>query len=149
MWRGVKRRFPWPALLLLPALSPGEGVRRPIPDYPPIRIMINPEARVSVSIVEGFAPTAHPGTPLELPVKIVNQGFVTATLEAELVGGPPAGVSLEFHPGPLKGLPTEVRLLRITSKSPGTVDLTIAFRAHNEIPDLGDRDRIHFLLRCQ
>ena len=145
----MKRRCLWLAVLLLPASSPAEEDKRPVPDYPPIRIMINPEARVSVSTVEGFAPTSHPGSALELPVKIVNQGFVTETLEAELVGGAPAGVSLEFNPVPLKGVPTEVRTLRITSKKPGTVDLTIAFRAKNEIPDLGDRDRIHFLLRCE
>jgi hypothetical protein len=28
-------------------------------------------------------------------------------------------------------------------------DLTIAFKAHNEVPDLGGRDRVHFLMRCQ
>ncbi|HEY5079807.1 MAG TPA: hypothetical protein VII43_08160 [Opitutaceae bacterium] len=136
-------------VLLLPSLSLGVDGARTIPDYPPIRIMINPEARVSVTTVEDFAPTAHPGVAVELPVKIVNQGFVTAALEAELVGGAPPGVALEFHPERLKGLPTEVRMLRITARFPGTIDVTIAFRAHNEIPDLGGRDRIHFLLRCE
>ncbi len=85
-------------VLLVPALAPGEDAARAVPDYPPIRIMINPEARVSVSTVEGFAPTAHPGAAVELPVKIVNQGFVTAALEAEFVGEAPPGVALEFHP---------------------------------------------------
>ena len=33
--------------------------------------------------------------------------------------------------------------------NPGTVDLTVAFRTHNEIPDLGGRDRIHFLIVCR
>jgi hypothetical protein len=136
-------------VLLLPSLSPAEDAARTAPAYPPIRIMINPEARVSVSTVEDFAPTVHPGTALELPVKIVNQGFVTAALEAELVGETPPGVALDLHPERLKGVPIEVRVLRITAKYPGTFDLTIAFRAHNEIPDLGGRDRIHFLLRCE
>jgi len=147
--RMMRKSLAAAVVFLLPALISAGDDKRPFYDYPPIRIMINPEARVSVSMVEAFAPIAHPGTALELPVKIVNQGFVTGTLEAEVVGGPPPGVALEFHPEPLKGLPTEVRMLRITSKYPGTVDLTIAFRAHNEIPDLGGRDRIHFLIRCQ
>ena len=135
--------------LLLPAVATGGDDRHPAPNYPLIRVMINPEARVSVSAAEDFAPTARPGIPLVLPVKIVNQGFVTAALEAEIVGGAPPGVVLEFRPEPLKGLPTEVRTLRITAKYAGTVDLTVAFRARNEIPDLGDRDRIHFLLHCE
>ncbi len=135
-------------MLLLPALISAEEDRAAPDAEPPIRITINPEARVSVAMAQSFAPTAHRGTAVEIPVKIVNQGFVTAVLEAEIVGGPPPGVALEFQPEPLKGLPQELRKLRITAKYPGTVDLTIAFRTHNEIPDLGGRDRIHFLMRC-
>jgi len=136
-------------VFLLPVFILAEDDGRAPSREAPIRITINPEARVSVAMVESFAPTARPGAALELPVRIVNQGFVTASLEAELVGGAPAGVSLEFHPEPLKGLPEEGRTLRITARYPGTVDLTIAFRARNEIPDLGGRDRIHFLVRCR
>jgi hypothetical protein len=134
---------------LVPVLILAQDDGRAPSGEAPIRITINPEARVSVATVESFAPTARPGVALELPVRIVNQGFVTARLEAELVDGAPPGVSLEFHPEPLKGLPAEERILRITARYPGTVDLTIAFRARNEIPDLGGRDRIHFLVRCR
>ncbi len=109
---------------------------------------INPEARVSVALV-GPLPQAHPGSPLELAVKVVNLGFVTATLEAELLGEAVPGATLEFRPEPLKGLPVETRTLHLILKRPGTVDLTIAFRTHNEIPDLGGRDRIHFLMVCR
>jgi hypothetical protein len=28
-------------------------------------------------------------------------------------------------------------------------DVTVAFRAKNDISDLGGRDRVHFLVRCQ
>ena len=146
----MKRQFLAAALvLLLPVLILAEDDGRTPSSEAPIRITINPEARVSVAMAESFASTARPGAALELPVRIVNQGFVTASLEAELVGGAPPGVSLEFHPEQLKGLPAEERILRITARYPGTVDLTIAFRARNEIPDLGGRDRIHFLVRCQ
>ena len=40
------------------------------------------------------------------------------------------------------------RTLHITLARPGPTDLTIAIRARNEIPDLGGRDRVHFLMRC-
>jgi hypothetical protein len=114
----------------------------------PIVVTINPEARVSV-VLAGPPPQAHPGTAVDLAVKVVNLGFVTATLEAELVGEAVPGATLEFHPEALKGLPVETRMLRLTLKAAGTVDLTVAFRTHNEIPDLGGRDRIHFLMVCR
>jgi cell division septation protein DedD len=118
------------------------------PNDAPIKITINPEARVSVALAGQLPPPAPCGIATDLPVKIVNQGFVTAQLEAELVGNAPAGVTLDFHPTPLKGLPEEMRALRIVLAQPGPVDLTIAFKAHNEIADLGGRDRVHFLMSC-
>jgi len=119
------------------------------PTDPPIKITINPEARVS-AVMAGALPAAAPcGTPTELPVKIVNQGFVTAQLEAEIVGEAPAGVSLTFHPELLKGTPEEIRKLHITLTKPGPTDITVAFKARNEIPDLGGRNRVHFLLQCK
>jgi hypothetical protein len=119
-----------------------------LPNDPPIKITINPEARVSVALAGQLPPPAPCGIATDLPVKIVNQGFVTAQLQAELVDNAPAGVTLDFHPAPLKGLPEELRALRIVLVQPGPTDLTIAFKAHNEIPDLVDRDRVHFLISC-
>jgi hypothetical protein len=116
---------------------------------PPIKITINPEARVSVTLVRALLQPVPCGTAADLSVKIVNQGFVTSRLEAELVGNVPEGVSLDFHAAPLKGVREEVRNLRITLTRPDPIDLTIAFRAHNETSDLGGRDRIHFLMRCR
>ena len=145
------------AIFLLPALVCAEDdehvhdhqkMEAVSPDDPPIKITINPEARVSVVLAGALPPPASCGTVTELPVKIINQGFVTARLEAEVAGDAPAGVTLDFHPQPLKGVPEELRTLRITLTKPGPADLTIAFKAHNEIPDLGGRDRIHFLMRC-
>lgn len=118
------------------------------PQDPPIRITINPEARVSVALGGTLPPAVTCGRAADLLVRIVNQGYVTSRLEAEFVGDPPPGVRLDFHPEPLRGLPEELRQLHITLTKPGPTDLTIAFRAHNEIPDLGGRDRIHFLMAC-
>jgi hypothetical protein len=138
------------AVLLFPALAGAEDDSRMHevrPGDPPIKITINPEARVSVTLAGALPPAAACGTAADLVVAIVNQGFVTSRLEAELVGAP-AGVTLDFHPEPLKGIPEELRIMHITLTNPGATDLTIAFRAHNEIPDLGGRDHVHFLLRC-
>lgn len=114
----------------------------------PIKITINPEARISV-VLAGALPRPVPcGSPVDLQVKILNLAFVTARLEAQFVGDAPMGASLEFHPVPLKGVREEFRNLRVTLTKPNFTDLTIAFRAHNETPDLGGRDRVHFLMHC-
>ena len=109
---------------------------------------INPEARVSVAMVGAVPPAVTCGSALELPVEVVNQGFVTAPLEVALVGNVPAGVTAYLDSEPLKGVPTESRVLRVTLMQPGQTDITVAFRARNEIPDLGGRDRVHFLVEC-
>jgi hypothetical protein len=140
---------------LLPAFSKTReylhalpGMEAVIPGDAPIRITINPEARVSVSRGGELPPSPACGTAMEVPVTIINQAFLTAPLEATLVGNTPTHVRLEFPPDPLKGLPQEMRVLRVTLNKPEPTDLTISFRARNDIPDLGGRDRIHFLLRC-
>ena len=143
------------ALFLLPLVARTQdgmhnhrGMGPVSPDDPPIKITINPEARVSV-VLAGALPSPAPcGKAADWPVKIVNQGFVTSQLEAEIVGDVPPGVTFDFHPAPLKGVPEELRVLHLTLTKPGVIDVTLAFRAHNEIPDLGGRDRVHFLLRC-
>ena len=122
--------------------SPG-----PLPSEAPIQITINPEGRVSVTLGGDLPPPARHGTHIEFRIAIVNQGFVTSRLEAQMVGDPPASATLDFHPAPLTGVPRETRTLRITLPKAGQTDLTIAFRLHNETPDLGGRDRIHLLLR--
>lgn len=123
------------------------ALRAASPADPPIRVTINAEARVSVAIVGALPATARCGAATLVPVGVVNHGFVTARLEARLVGDIPAGASVVLEPNPLKGLPEETRILRITLERPGAADLTIAFSARNEVADLGGRDRIHFIIR--
>jgi hypothetical protein len=115
---------------------------------PPITITLNPEARVSVARVGALPPPVRCGTPTELAIKIVNQGNFTLRLEARLVADPPPDVTLYFQPDPLTGGPQELRKLHLTLSKPGTHDLTVAFKARHEAPDLGGRDRVHFLMRC-
>ena len=113
-----------------------------------IRIVINPETRISVSRVGELPSTVACGKPLILPVEIINQGFVTAPLEASVVDGASQDISLEFPTQPLTGRDEERRILRVTLRKPGASDITVAFRARRGFPDLGGRDRIHLLLRC-
>jgi hypothetical protein len=134
--------------IAVPASTFVKAQNKAAPQKDPIQITINPEARVSVALA---GPLPHPvpcGTAADFSVKILNQGFITSTLEAEFVGDIPLGVNLDFHPEPLKGVREELRHLRITLTRPGPADLTIAFKAHNEVPDLGGRDRIHFVMHC-
>lgn len=144
------------ALWLSPAFAAAED--EPAHDYASmkvaesggaaIQITINPEARVSASMSGKLPPPAPCGTPTDLRVRIVNQAFVTAALEAELVGTVPAELVLEFLHAPLTGAREEFRQLRLTVAHPGSIDVTIAFRARHHEPDLAGRNRVHFLLRC-
>jgi hypothetical protein len=115
----------------------------------PIEIKINPESRVSASITGPWPPPARCGTAASIPLEILNQGFLTARLEAQLADVPPRGVSLELQPEPLTGVAEETRVLKITMAQPGPADVTIAFKAHDGASDLGGRDRIHVLMQCR
>ena len=116
--------------------------------HAPIEISINPEARVSAGLGAPI-PVRNPcRRPVALPVKVLNDSFITARLEARLVGNVPAGLTLDFRPAPLSGNQEDWRTLTITLAEPGTKDVTISFKAHNDIPDLGGRDRVHFLISC-
>jgi hypothetical protein len=114
----------------------------------PIMITINPEARVSAALAGALPQPVSCGTAADLAVRILNQSFATFRLEAQFVGDIPGGVSLDFRPAPLKGVREESRNLRITLTNPDPTDLTVAFKAHNGLPDLGGRDRVHFVMRC-
>ena len=117
-------------------------------DSAPITITINPEARVSVVRGDTALTAARCGTTMNVPVVIVNKGYVTAKLVATLVEPIPPGVTAEFSPEPLSGAGKETRTLQLTLRRPGLLDVTISFRPVNDIPDLGGRDRVHLLLHC-
>ncbi|MGH8236160.1 MAG: hypothetical protein ACREXP_03955 [Steroidobacteraceae bacterium] len=90
----------------------------------PIQITINPEARVSVARGGALPPAVACWDAMELAVRIVNHGFVTASLQASLVGSVPNGVALEFSAEPLKGTPG----------APGNVAEGRARGHHNRFP---------------
>jgi hypothetical protein len=64
------------------------------------------------------------------------------------VGDSLAGAKVLFQPDPLKSATYETRKLRIALTKPGLTGVAIAFKAHNDVPDLGGRDRLHFLIKC-
>ena len=134
--------------IAVPAFTFVKAQNKAVPQEAPIQITINPEARVSVALAGSLPHPVPCGTAADFSVKILNQGFITSRLEAEFVGDAPAGVNLDFHSEPLKGVREEFRHLRITLTKPDPTDLTIAFRAHDEVADLGGRDRIHFVMHC-
>jgi hypothetical protein len=97
--------------------------RHASPSGAPITVTINPEARVSVVMSGAFPTPVACGMITRLPVKIVNQGFLT-------------------------GLPEEWRELRITLTKASRVDVTVAFGARHVNPDLGGRDCVHLFMQC-
>jgi hypothetical protein len=113
-----------------------------------LQITINPESRVSVTRTGELPAPATCGTPLVIPVAIVNHGFFTGTLEVTWAGSPVEGAALSWDPLPVSGAPQETRMLHVTWAQPGPVDVTIAFKARGDRPDLDGRDRVHLLLTC-
>jgi hypothetical protein len=118
-------------------------------DAAPVVVTINPEGRVSAALGSPLPSPVPWDTPVELAVKIVNQGFVTGHLEAQLVGDPKPRVRLDFPDDALKGVPQETRTLRLTLLKATPTDLTIAFRMRRDVPSPAGRDRVHFVLRGQ
>lgn len=94
---------------------------------PPIKITINPEARVSVVRGGSLPPVKACGEAIELPVKITNQGFVTASLRASIVGDGGRHISVHMDGAKLSGKAEDNWTLHLIPIGPGLVDVTIAF----------------------
>jgi len=59
-----------------------------------IRITVNPEARVSATLLGSMSPILRCGSATDLPVTIVNQGNLTTALEVEIIDPPNWGHSV-------------------------------------------------------
>lgn len=119
-------------------------------DYHPIStitVTINPEVRVSAAISRASLPELSEGDRLMVPITIVNQAFATLELEAVLLEPRSSDVRLEFPVERLTGRAREQRVMTLTVGGSGPVDVTVGFRLVSEKPDLGGRDRIHFLVQ--
>jgi diadenosine tetraphosphatase ApaH/serine/threonine PP2A family protein phosphatase len=120
----------------------------PPPGNAQLVVTINPEARVSVVLGAPLPPPPPCGTATELKVEVINNGFVTAPLKAEIVGDDTRFVALHMDSAKLSGTPQDSRVLHLTPRGLDLADVTIAFSIENNIGDLGGRDRVHLLVRC-
>lgn len=114
-----------------------------------MRVTINPEARVRAVLTGAIPPPPHCGTPLILPVRIENEGFVTSRLQARLIADPPVGIALYLDAAPLRGAATENRELRIVPVSQASADVTIAFYALDDTTSAQSGNSVHLLVRCR
>jgi len=142
----------WERLLLVGCAGISGGVELdslPGGDAATLQITINPEARVSVTRIGELPGPALCGTPLAIPVSIVNRGFFTGSLEATWAGSPVEGGTLWWALRPMSGAPRETRVLHVGWSQSGPVDVTISFKARGDRADLDGRDRVHLLLSCR
>lgn len=110
-----------------------------------VEVTVNPEARVSVARTRIEIPPIIEET-LTLSVGITNEGMVTATLEASLVGDTPAGAALDFA-HELSGEARDATTVHVRIPGACVADITVAFRLSKEAPELGGRDRVSLLAR--
>jgi hypothetical protein len=113
-----------------------------------IVVTINPEARVSAVMAAALPPPVSCTEPTALKVKIVNQGQISAPLQARLISDGGQVAAIHMDKARLSGSREEERALHILPGSNAPVDLTIAFSLDGNIGDLGGRDRVHFIFRC-
>ena len=111
-------------------------------------VTINPEARVMASLDAPPPPPQPCGSPIELNIKVINKGFVTAPLVASALGDVARYVDVDMVPRKLNGDAEDSRVLRLIPRGPGTADVTIVFTLENNIKDHGRNNQVHLLLSC-
>lgn len=112
-----------------------------------IVVTINPEARVSVAVHTPRV-RARCGTTVSLRLKVINQGYVTAPLNATAIGTGARHVAVDLSSARLTGRGEESRELRLRPVGGLPADVTIAFNISQEIGDLSGRDRVNLFVTC-
>lgn len=114
----------------------------------PIEISINPEARVSVKRTAAMVPDLSCDKPSPWLVRVVNQGFVTSSLNVFTDDQSIEKLAaIEIGKKRLTGSAVEYRILSMKLSSQ-PVGATLRFNAGNDTYDLGNRSRLSLLLRC-
>jgi hypothetical protein len=113
-----------------------------------IVITINPEARVSAAVNAPLPKPPACGSVIELEIKIINQGFVTAPVRASIIGSGSRLVELHMDAAKLSGNREDTRKLHLIPFGEDVADITVAFSIDNNVGDLGGRDRVSLLVRC-
>ena len=111
-------------------------------------VTINPEARVIASPGAALPPPRPCGSPMELKIKVVNKGFITAPLLASALEDSGRYVDVDMEPQKLNGESEDSRVLRLTPHGPGPADVTIVFTLKSNIKDHGRNNQVHLLLSC-
>jgi hypothetical protein len=113
---------------------------------PVFRLVINPEARVSVEVT-GRVPTVTCGERLPLAIEIINESLGTQTIHVKVLS-PGARIVGQPLP-PLFGAEREIREFDIQLDSEQPVDITLEFDAGPGTDDLGGRSQTHIYAACR
>jgi hypothetical protein len=113
-----------------------------------IVVTINSEARVSAVLAAPLPAPSACGSVAELKIKVINRGFITAPLQASIVGDDMSRIPIHMDSGKLSGKAEESRTLHLFPREPDPVDVTVVFSIDKNVGDLGGRDRVHFVVHC-
>ena len=114
-----------------------------------IQISINPETRVKAHRTKVLLPETHCDMPSPWLVRIVNEGYVTASVNINLQGVPTGNPIVASLLGPkLTGAMVEYRIMQLAMQKPGLTDITLVFDVGPGTEDLGVRAELPILLRC-
>jgi hypothetical protein len=113
---------------------------------PIFRLVINPEARVSVEVT-GRAPTVTCGERLPLAIEVINESLGTQTIRVRVLS---PGARIVGQPlAPLSGAEREIREFDIQLDGEQPVDITLEFDAGPGTDDLGGRSQTHIYAACR
>lgn len=110
-------------------------------------VTINPEGRVEAARTDVEVGRLQPGAWADVPVLVVNQGYVTGPLQVRWTGVP--GLDVDAPDTELTGAPTQDGWFRIRLAEPGAVDLTVRFWAIGSLGGLANKNTAHLYVRCQ
>lgn len=113
---------------------------------PVFRVVINPEARVSVEVV-GHVPAVACGESVWLSLEVINESLGTQNIDVRILS---AGARIVSAPlAPLSGAERETMQIAIHLDSAYPLDITLEFDAGPGTDDLGRRSRTHDYVPCQ
>lgn len=111
----------------------------------PISITINPEARVNVARTQAPLPACTVGEWVRVPIRVINEGFVTGPLVGE--ARPVAGVALDLPAYALTGADQDLTF-GLRCDGPGLAEIELRFLALAALGGLADHATVTLLVRC-
>lgn len=111
-------------------------------------IVINPEARVTITALRRLCRTVRPNESVTMTAIVQNQGFVTGPLRMWLEPSD-APIQVMLEGAELTGLPDQHVKIHLVVAEPTVIAVEIHVRAASMTGDLGGRDRVQMLIRCE